>query len=85
MRVTGGSLECTDSDLRRCCRVQSPRWTGQRFSDKAEWRPAARQTHSTVLMLSRGLRTLDQNGREVGGDVTWPLLYLQQRPGYYYG
>ena len=55
MRVIGASLECTDSHLRRCCRVQqSPRRTGQRFSDKAERRPAARQTHSTVLMLIRG-------------------------------
>ena len=77
MRVTGGSLECTDSHLRWCCRVQSPRrWTGQRFSDKAERRPASRQTHSTVLMLIRGLRAFDQNGREVRRDSAGVHLHV---------
>ena len=79
MRVIGGSLECTDSHLRRClqcCRVPSPRRTGQRFSDKAERRPAARQTHSTVLMLIRGLRAFDQNGREVRRDSAGVHLHV---------
>ena len=84
MRVTGASLEgrCKVAvrSLRcaRCCAVMRvrARWTGQRFSDKAERRPAARQTHSTVLMLIRGLRAFDQNGREVRRDSAGVHLHV---------
>ena len=68
---------------------QSPRRTGQRFSDKAERRPAARQTHSTVLMLIRGLRAFDQNGREVRRDSAGVHLHVHHAtvmislPSYY--